>query len=247
MAHQPSSPSSMLFKHQLHREHGYLLNRLKSIENQSTLLDATLRTVDENSQAVSTLRDNVINLTSDLTGVEKRVGEIHSHLERLDCESKQRTSKDVESLTSGCDAIRHEIGLLKAKNGQLSKRIEGIEKHQIKNSKNEKQLSKKDNSSDTRALKRRIELLESSRNEDALRLKEMHDKLSALERINKTLNTAYQNLKQDNQDSISTEFMTTMQYEQVQPSQSTETSVPSSGQSVQLRSSPLLEKKKSVA
>jgi len=241
MVPQPMNPTSLLLQHQLHREHGYLLNRVKSIEAQNSILDTTLRTVDENSKAVSTLRDNVINLTSDLTDVEKSVKEIHSHLERLDHESKQQTSKDVETLTSACDVIRHEIALLKAKNGQLATRIEVIEKCQTKNSKNEK-LCKKDNATETRALKRRIELLESNHNEDALRLKEMQDQLSALERMNRSLVTAYQNLKRNNEDNLSEGFMTTIRYEQVEASQPM-WSVPSSGQSVQLRSSPLLEKR----
>lgn len=244
MVPRPTSPTALLWAHQLRREHGHLLERMKAAEEAKTQFDSKLKTVNENGHDISILKDELRTLVTQLNAVEKENEQINQRLADFESEA-EKTANDhdfdiqehrqrLEHIESAYATFKDELASISTTHFNLTKRVDRLEEQWHKTAEREKSFSRKSDPPDARALTRRIESLESKRSEDALQLKELQDKLHGLEKESKSLAAAYNNLEP------APHTGTAQRYERVERNKPLQTpNVPSSGRSEQLPGSPL--------
>lgn len=243
MAPRPTSPTSLLWAHQLRREHGHLQERIKTLEEENNQSGPKLKTIDEKCQLI---RNEIGTLVTRLNTIEKENEQINRRLAEFRTEAEeiandhefniQKLHQRLEKIESAYAIAKDELALVNTTNFNLTKRVDRLEEQQRKTTETEKRIGRKNDPADARALSKRVELLELKRSEDAVQLKELQDKLCGVEKEYRSLVTAYNIVKSPNTG-------TAQRYESVEENQPLQTpNVPSSGRSEQLPASPLVGK-----
>lgn len=245
MAPRPSSPTSLLWAHQLKREHAYLLERIKTLETANVQLKENLQVVEERNTAATSANENISKLAALLEPVEGANDKLIQRLEKLESSLKdatedakctlRRLQKKVEGIDSISIEIRNDQANAKAAHALALQRISEVEELQRKQKAANREFGSEDDLTDVRALNWRIKRLETERKEDAMKFKEMQDKLSALEKTNQHTTQAYER--------SAPRTGTAARYERVEQNKQIQTpQLLSSGRSIHITSSPLAQK-----
>ena len=104
MTARPSSPTSMLWAHQLKREHGYLVKRMQDLETSSDRQNMRIKTAETAAKSGSNV--DVATLAKQIKALEE--GGVTNRLARLENEMKLKT----EELEAGSEAITAQVAAM---------------------------------------------------------------------------------------------------------------------------------------
>jgi chromosome segregation ATPase len=204
-----SSPTALLWAHQLKREHNHLLNRIKTLEAANSTLNSRMNATEASAQNALKATDSVKELSLKVQAIEaddesqqRRFKELdHDRGERFGKlgEGVQKIEKQLKALETAlhnrddesqekrkCAAREKELVVdrIEKLEGECAKLKEGAAKGE--------KLARKDDSANTKVLNRRIEALEARRKEENLKVKTT---LERLENIEKGWSTTQEQLK----------------------------------------------------
>lgn len=108
MAARPSSPTSLLWAHQLKREHGYLLKRMQDLEASSDRQSKRIKTAETAVKSGSNA--DVATLAKQIKALED--GGVSSRLSKLENEMRYKT----EELEAGSEAITLQVAAIQKDN-----------------------------------------------------------------------------------------------------------------------------------
>lgn len=101
MAPRPSSPTSLLWAHQLKREHNHLVGRIILLEAANQQLKEQIKVAEETNIVAISANEKISRLAARLDSIEKANNQIIQHLERLESSSAdatQNAKSDIEIL-----------------------------------------------------------------------------------------------------------------------------------------------------
>jgi hypothetical protein len=194
-----TSPTALLWAHQLKREHNHLLNRIKTLETANSALTSRMNTTEKSNQDAVKAIDTVNELSLKVQLIEDDDSSQHRRFEELDRDRGER----FEKLGEGVKKVEKRlVALEKGFNDRdeqsqekregsarekelLVERINTLEKEYAKlkegAAKGEK-LARKDDAANTKVLNRRIEALEARRKDEGMKVKGMLEKFDKIEK-----------------------------------------------------------------
>lgn len=203
MAPRPSSPTSLLWAHQLKREHGYLLQRMQNLEaknenHDSRLTAAESATSINSNQEIEGLAEQVKALNE--AGVEKRIADMEKNVaEKLDevqAESEAHTIQ-IASLQNDTQMAEEERRKTAGKDKVLLKRIDEVETHLKKYEKALGQIGKRLDESRFEQIKGQLEGLTKEVKQEGEQMKWLQESITALESANAELLKANEKLDRE--------------------------------------------------
>lgn len=257
MVPRPSSPTSLLWAHQLKREHTHLLERVRGLEATRDTYDARLKAAEGSNQAVRHSVADTAQLKARIAAVEEGDEDVRDLIEKLDAERRvwmsdvdgklQALERRLTPLEEEGDCIDEERAKDASRHEAILDRLEAIEAAQEKNSRAAEKLGRKDDPSDTRVLNRRLELLETRSNENGAMTKAVSDRITTLEKANHELHELVLQYRQSLEGVKAMESRFTARLQQA-PKISGDTpegveALQSSSPVVQVPRSPLVEKR----
>jgi chromosome segregation ATPase len=195
MAPRPTSPTSLLWAHQLKLEHSHLLGRIKALEASSTTIECNVKTVGARNAEIQAHLARLEDVPDRLSAVEKGKDDVLKRLKKMESDGEKtklnenarlgtltRTIGEVEA--QGKKTLdRHDTleGLYSA----LCSRIDQLERRVQSSADN--RLIRKNDPQDVKVLSRRLDAIEARRTEDCARTKTLLDRITQLEKTNRDL------------------------------------------------------------
>ncbi|KAF2836349.1 hypothetical protein M501DRAFT_924049, partial [Patellaria atrata CBS 101060] len=192
MAPRPSSPTSLLWAHQLKKEHTYLLERVKCVEDLIKRLETTSKNIEASEQVI---KKNVADNEKRLTTISKSMDELRIWIEKLDAETHSKISdtdtrlaalgKTIGVLRTDFREMSNAVEKIDTEAENLTMRLENLETKEQKDTKLEEKIGRKDNPTDARVLSRRLDVVETGRGEDGIRMRALLGRMEVIEASNR--------------------------------------------------------------
>lgn len=195
-----TSPTALLWAHQLKREHNHLMIRIKTLEAANSTLGTRMSDAEKSAQDAAKAIETVDELSARVQAIEEddksqqqRFGELDrdrgERFEKLG-EGVKKVEKRLQTLEKDLDDRDEESQEKKEIGAQekqlLVDRLDKLEREHAKlkemAAKGEK-LTRKDDAASTKVLNRRIEALEARRNEEGSKVKSMLEKFEKIEKV----------------------------------------------------------------
>lgn len=199
MVPRPSSPTSLLWAYQLKSEHEHLLNRLKDIAKSHEAYEAKLDVLEKSNEGMKGSFAQLEDMATWISAIEKESQDIKELVRKLHGERQIKLEGGIEKFAdlAGQVAALHshtkdmgiEIRRTLYAYPTIIKKIEDIEAKIQKQGKTE--MLRKDDPLDAVVFTRRLDAIESHRDEDSTRTKILIDRMETLEQANKKLSTSY--------------------------------------------------------
>jgi chromosome segregation ATPase len=190
MPPHPTSPSSLLWAHQLKLEHTHLLSRLTTLQTVTASLSTGLTSATATSDRVTRLESSATNLGARVAAIEEDDKDVKEWIERLDDAQRARTREEglkVERLGRKVGEVlvrEKEWGRLEGIVLGLGRRVEELERG-VKGERErerEKGLSRKNDPDDVKVLARRLDAVEAGRGEVVRKAEELRERVEGLEK-----------------------------------------------------------------
>lgn len=203
MVQRPSSPTSLLWAHQLKREHGYLLERITKLEGTSDVHDSRLDAVANiasaaQSEDVEKLAKRVEAIEDD--GVGKRVAKVErdvkERLETVQAETEALVLQ-IAALEGDSRTKDEERKKASSKEKALLKRLGAVEQSVEDEQKVVKMLEQDLAANDTDELREQLGALMAYRKRDELDARTLAKKVTALEAANKEMMKANESFREE--------------------------------------------------
>ncbi|TID16997.1 hypothetical protein E6O75_ATG09763 [Venturia nashicola] len=195
-----TSPTALLWAHQLKREHQYLLNRIKALETANANLTSRMDVTENQAQETAKTIDSVNELSVRVQAIEEDDKSQQQRFEELDRDRGER----FEKLGEGVKKVEKRLQILEKdiddrdedsqekrecaarEKALLVDRLDHLEKEHANlketAAKGEK-LTRKDDAASTKVLNRRIEALEAKHKEEGAKVKSLLDKFEKMEKV----------------------------------------------------------------
>ena len=194
-----TSPTALLWAHQLKREHNHLLSRIKTLEEANSTLTSRMNIAEKSIQDAVKAIEKVNELSLKVQLIEEDDSSQHRRFEQLDRDRGER----FEKLGEGVKKVERRLRALEKdledrdeeseekkevsarENELLVDRMDKLEKEYAKLGKDAakgEKLARKDDAANTKVLNRRIEALETKRNEEGMKVKSMLEKFENMEK-----------------------------------------------------------------
>lgn len=194
-----TSPTALLWAHQLKREHNHLLNRIKALETANSNLTSRMDVTEKSAQDTVKTIKTVNELNFRVQAIEEDDNSQQQRFEELDRDRGER----FEKLGEGVKKVEKRLQILEKdlddrddesqekkegiarEKALLVDRLDKLENEHIKlketAAKGEK-LTRKDDAASTKVLNRRIEALEARHKEEGVKVKSLLDKFEKMEK-----------------------------------------------------------------
>ncbi|KAF2662806.1 hypothetical protein K491DRAFT_2913 [Lophiostoma macrostomum CBS 122681] len=189
IASTPLNPTSLLWGHQLKREHGFLLDRMKTLEKGHQGYDARIRSAEVAANTVKNTAQDIKRLERSLSAIDEsdrhRSAWIESAEPRLakmqeDIDKGKKVQPRVSALEGKHEDLHGEVQRLTSSQSLVTEKIATLERR-LQDSGAQK-LIKKNDMNDVRVLGQRLQTLEALRKEEKAVARAMQDKIGSLER-----------------------------------------------------------------
>lgn len=194
-----TSPTALLWAHQLKREHQHLLNRIKALETANSNLASRMDVTEKSAQDTAKTIKSVNELSVRVQAIEEDDNSQQQRFEELDRDRGER----FEKLDEGVKRVEKRLQVLvkdlhdrdeesqEKKEGAVREkallvdRLDQLEQEHAKlkeiAAKGEK-ITRKDDAASTKVLNRRIEALEARHKEEGAKVKTLLDKFEKMEK-----------------------------------------------------------------
>lgn len=199
MVPRPTSPTSLLWAHQLKREHGHLLNRMKDLEKSHEAYESRIKATEVIADGMKNRASEIKEMVTRISAIEEDDKDVKEWVKKLDEERRVRMREDVErvkSLQQKLAALERqwqksqlEAQKISSDHSMAITRIEELEHEIQRQGKSADKLSKKNDPADIKVLMRRLDAIESHRTGDSRIHRELLDKIADLEGANRQLVT----------------------------------------------------------
>lgn len=204
MVQRPASPTSLLWAHQLKKEHAHLLERMKALEAMSKDVVARMEEAEATTAAARETVTRVADMAARIAAIEEDDNDVRQWITKLDEERQAQARKGDDKLQS----LSRKIGLLdaemkrreveekeaKRRDDEILKRLVQLEVAREADKKAADKLVRK-NDPVNKGLSRRLDAFESRRNEDDTKIAALLQKIKALESSNHELSTKTQQIQ----------------------------------------------------
>ncbi|EON64319.1 hypothetical protein W97_03550 [Coniosporium apollinis CBS 100218] len=204
MVQRPASPTSLLWAHQLKKEHAHLLERMKALEAMSKAVVARMEEAEATTAAARETVTRVADMAARIAAIEEDDDDVRQWITKLDEERQAQARKGDDKLQS----LSRKIGLLdaemkrremeekeaKRRDDDVLKRLVQLEVAREAETKAADRLVRKTDPVD-KVLSRRLDAFESRRNEDNTKIAALLQKIKALESLNHELSTKTQQIQ----------------------------------------------------
>ena len=203
MAPRPSSPTSLLWAHQLKREHGHLLKRMQDLESANEKQENRLKTAE--TAAKTSVNSDVASLAKEvqalgesginerLTNMEKDVGQ---EIEDAQAESEAMTLQ-IATLQKDDMLAEEERRKTLNKDKALLKRIGELEEGLTKYENSLDRMGRKINEAQHERIKDQLESLTKQVMQEGSQMKMLTESVKALEAAHQELSNANEKLEAD--------------------------------------------------
>ena len=186
MVPRPSSPTSLLWAHQLKREHEHLLDRVKDIAKSQKAHDVKVHAIGASDERIFAQFEDMMTR---IAAIEEGNQDVKELIEKLVGERPIKPGGGVENISRLADQIaaldshtkKVGIGVQQTLSTYriVIKKIEDLEAKVQKRERTE--TLRKNDPVDVTVLTRRLDAIESRRNDDAIRTKTLVGRMEALE------------------------------------------------------------------
>ncbi|QDS68183.1 hypothetical protein FKW77_010484 [Venturia effusa] len=194
-----SSPTALLWAHQLKREHQHLLSRIKSLETANNTLTSRMAVAEKSTQTTAKAFETVNELNLRVQAIEEDDNSQQQRFAELDRDRGERfeklgdgvkkvekrlriLEKDLDDRDEESQEKREEAAKEKAR---LVARLDQLEREHARlketAAKGEK-LTRKDDAASGKVLSRRIEALEARHTEEDVKVRSLLDKFDKMEK-----------------------------------------------------------------
>jgi chromosome segregation ATPase len=194
-----TSPTALLWAHQLKREHNHLLDRIKILETASSTLASRINVTEKSAHDALKIIDTVNKLSVKVQAIAEDDSSQQRRFEELDRDRGERFEKlgegvkkvekrlqALEKDLDDCDkeseekkeGAAREKELLVDRIGKLESEYAKLKEGAGKGEK----LTRKDDTTNTEVLNRRIEALDARRKEEGIKVKGMLEKFEKIEK-----------------------------------------------------------------
>lgn len=203
MAARPSSPTSLLWAHQLKREHGYLLKRVQKLESENEKHDDRIKSA-ENAARSSTSGD-IESLAQQVkamedSGVTQRVTDMEANVTR----KLDDVEAESEAMTMQIAALQKDDAVTKAerekaltKEKALLRRISDVEQGLKKYEQTLDRIGRQVNDDRLQQIKDQLENLAKQVKKEGSQMKLLEESVKVLEDANRELQKANEKLEAD--------------------------------------------------
>jgi chromosome segregation ATPase len=181
------NPASLLWAHQLKREHGYLLVRLSKVETEHGTFDERIRTAERVTESVKTSVEELSRLVKDneeaddarlewatkSLDVQRRM---LADIERI--ETSQAKTPQLEAKVYG---LQNQLQQALSDHRSILQKLRALEAEMQARKGEMESLAHKNGLSDTRLLMLRLDALELNRKDNERRTEQMQSKIASLE------------------------------------------------------------------
>lgn len=201
MAARPSSPTSLLWAHQLKREHGFLLQRMQDLEAKNESQEARIKTAE--SAAKSNSNSEIAELAEQVkalneAGMEKRIAnmerDVAEKLDDVQAESEAHTLQ-IASLQNAENMAEEERRKAVSKDKALLKRIGEVEEGLQKYEKSLDRMGKRLDETRFEQIKGQLDGLTKQVQREGEQMKWLTESINALEAANAELIKASEKLE----------------------------------------------------
>ncbi|KAL2358131.1 hypothetical protein BJ546DRAFT_200710 [Cryomyces antarcticus] len=207
MVPRPSSPTSLLWAHQLKREHTHLLDRTTALENIENTYKSRLEAVEANDQALRNSSVEIAELSAKIAAMGADVKDVREWIESLNADRQAFLKADEAEITK----LAKRVAMLEAerkaqederkkaftKDKAVVKRVLELEAGRQKELELVDQLERRVDGLDWNMLHKKLDAIEASKANELLVTKALSGRLGALEAINQDLNAKTQLLKNE--------------------------------------------------
>ncbi|KAF2270603.1 hypothetical protein CC78DRAFT_528357 [Lojkania enalia] len=190
----------LVWAHQLKQEHGYLLGRMDSVEIKHGAYDSRIQFVEaaagrmkESEKEIKELVKRIAVVEGDEKEIKDWFGEDHVRIQK-DAEKITKIQQNISSLEKKHSRVDSEIQQLSTGHRSTVEKVEAIERTLQKQAQDTEGLAKND-PNDARALKSRLDFLDSPRFEECNGLQLLQNKVAGLERACQRCNAKNQELE----------------------------------------------------
>ncbi|KAF2187761.1 hypothetical protein K469DRAFT_748968 [Zopfia rhizophila CBS 207.26] len=195
----PSDPASLLWAHQLKREHGHLLDRLKDLEATHESYDARIKATEAISEGMKAIVKNMRQMAMRITAIEEDNKDVKDWIKRLDGERQARMREDgekvkkvqqwVTELETQHKSIEAKVQQASLSHRSIMEKIEMIESIIQKQGKSAEKLAKKNDPNHVKVLMLRLDAMDSRRNEELRKAQALQDRVASFERTCQAYNS----------------------------------------------------------
>ncbi|KAF2159306.1 hypothetical protein M409DRAFT_30183 [Zasmidium cellare ATCC 36951] len=187
---RPTSPTGMLWAHQLKREHGFLLDRMKKLESEITKVESTAKSAKDAtaSHDIAAIASKVKALSEDggSKATEQLREEVMERLENIAAEMEAITLK-VAAIDEDSESVEEERRRAFSNEKALLKRVKEVEEHLNQYEKNLNRIGDQVNEQQMDVIRAQLaDLLDQVKGEGAER-GAFKDSLQVLEQVTREL------------------------------------------------------------
>ncbi|TKA70275.1 hypothetical protein B0A49_06671 [Cryomyces minteri] len=207
MVPRPSSPTSLLWAHQLKREHTHLLDRMTALENVENTYKSRLEAVEANNQALRNSSVEIAELSARIAATGADVKDVREWVESLNVDRQaivkadeaeiMKLAKRVAMLEAERKAQEGERKKAFTKDKAVVKRVLELEAGRQKELELVHQLERKVDGLDWNMLQKKLDAIEASTANELLVTEALLGRLGALEASNQNLNAKTQLLENE--------------------------------------------------
>ena len=190
MVPRPSSPTSLLWAHQLKREHEHLLDRVKDISKSQEAHDVKVHTIEASNERMKSIFPRFEDMMTRIAAIEEESQDVKELIENFVGERPTKLGGEVEKISRLADQIAaldshtKEVGIgvqqTLSTYRVVIKKVKDLEAKVQKQERTET-LREKNDPVDVTVLTRRLDAIESHRNNDATRTKTLIGRMEVLE------------------------------------------------------------------
>lgn len=198
MVPRPSSPTSLLWAHQLKREHEHLLDRVKDMAKSQEAHDVKVHAIEASNERMKSISARFEDMMTRIAAIEEENQDVKELIENFVGERPTKLGGGVEKIPRLADQIAaldshtKEVGIgvqqTLSTYQVVIKKVEDLEAKVQKQERTET-LRKKNDPVDITVLTRRLDAIESRRNNDATRTKTLIGRMEVLEQASQQLST----------------------------------------------------------
>ncbi|KAK5108858.1 hypothetical protein LTR62_007748 [Meristemomyces frigidus] len=203
MTSRPSSPTSLLWSHQMKRENAYILERIRQMETENYQRDTRLREVGQEAMTLATeeiaavaeqvkaidptaIKQNFVRIENDVVA---RLGEVQT--------GSEATMVKVASLEKDSEFIAAERAKAATKERSLLKRVAEVEENLTTYQLSLEQVGQRIDERKLTTIKQRLDSLANQVNKEGTQMKRMEESITALEATNAELLKANEGLAEE--------------------------------------------------
>ncbi|OCK83839.1 hypothetical protein K432DRAFT_432624 [Lepidopterella palustris CBS 459.81] len=197
MVPRPSSPTSLLWAHQLKREHGHLLDRIKDLEKSNEAFNIRIVATETSHERITSCIDDIKKMATRISVIEDDDKEVKEWIEKLDEERQTLMNEESEKVKK----LAYKVAVLEGHSKTVDietqqtvsayravlKKIEDVEAVLQKQGKVSEKLTKKNDPVDVKVLTRRLDAVESRRTDDTRKTQALLDRMHTLEDANRRM------------------------------------------------------------